>query len=261
MKEISDSKDVLGSAQILIHENAVVLSEKHAHIEQEVMQGISSTMQGSAAAMVQKIWRNAGNNPCVGENNDIRLMRHNIDILTADTWNYVIASEVNNGMLEGAQGYSLGINSGFYPYCTSRDCTPARFLADCQLPLTSVRKVIGTARTYPIRVGSLSGTTSGGHYSDQEETTWEELGLNKETTTVTGRTRRVFTFSKAQMGQAIMVCQPDEIFLNFCNYNKPYAGLVKRQINSLSSAWGHGAGVKYTGWGPSFNDVKDEHEG
>lgn len=242
--------------QLQIHEDAVILLASHKEAEQgdERLEGIGSTKQGSAAAMIQKIMRNGTRNPTAGS-----LLRDHPYfgpmLLTQREWLRMI-QDSKEILVEGAQGYSLGINAGFYPFCTSRDCTPARFLADCGVPLPYLRRVIGTARMHPIRVGGNSGPC----YEDQTELTWEELGQPEERTTVTNKIRRVFTWSQQQIEEAILACMPDHIFLNFCNYDPEGVDTIKNQIYQAGEAAGFAPIVMYTGWGPTVNDVKERQQ-
>jgi adenylosuccinate synthetase len=75
-------------------------------------------------------------------------------------------------MLEGTQGTMLSLYHGEYPHVTSRDTTVAGCLAEAGIPPSRIRRVVMVCRTYPIRVQSPDGSTSG--YMSQE-ITWEEL--------------------------------------------------------------------------------------
>jgi len=120
--------------------------------------------------------------------------------------------------VEVSQGFSLGINSEFYPKVTSRECTVAQACADARINPRLVEKVYVCARTFPIRVGNVDGFSSGGHYPDQVETTWEDVGQPPELTTVTQRVRRVFTFSEQQLQEAVDCNGANFVFINFMNY-------------------------------------------
>jgi adenylosuccinate synthase len=97
----------------------------------------------------------------------------------------------------------------------------------------------------PIRVGG----DSGGCYPDQEELSWEELGLEPEVTTVTNRVRRVFTYSRAQIEESCWWCQPDLVFLNFANYmTKEETAQIVAHIDDIST-------VRWVGFGPTYHDV------
>lgn len=196
-----------------IHPGAVVLKDHHKEAEKAFLR-IGSTAQGSAAAMMQKLARDPENNPTV-KASTIRLPR--VTVLTHDEYNTILRT-ADQILVEGAQGFSLGVNQRFYPYSTSRECTPERFLSDTGVPLRCLREVIGTARTYPIRVGSPASGYSGDVYPDQKELTWDDIGVPPEYTTVTNRERRVFTFSQQQIDDAMWAMSVDKVFLNFTNY-------------------------------------------
>jgi len=250
IEELTSVQDLMVGKELIIHPEAMVLQTRHSVKERMLLSGIASTMQGSAAAMVEKIMRQIGAST-------VKYWAEHFEVLaksicTHREWMEHIA-QAEEILIEGAQGYSLGINAGFYPYCTSRDCTPARFLADCGIPHTFLRKVIGTARVHPIRVGDTPDGTSGGMYPDQTETSWEAIGRPPETTTVTGRVRRVFTFSHEQIEEAAFMCQPNEIFLNFCNYDEDEAEYLRDWIDYTFNF----TTVRYTGHGPSELDVID----
>lgn len=121
---------------------------------------------------------------------------------------------------EVPQGFSLGLHSGFFPYTTNRECTVMQAASDLGCSWNDVRKVMMTIRTYPIRVGSTPEGFSGPCYPDQEEITWEQLGVTPEMTTVTKRVRRVFTFSWEQYRQALRANQPHALWVGFMDYIK-----------------------------------------
>lgn len=229
---------------VFIHQNAVPLQEQHVTAEAPFA-SIGSTKQGSGAALIHKMMRDP-NDAVIARDIPVAVSRY-LGISVIDPISYRIRlSLAENILAEGAQGFSLGISERFYPYCTSRDCTPARFMSDMGIPLSYLKTVVGTARTYPIRVGG----TSGHYYSDQKETTWEELGLKKEFTTVTGRERRVFTFSTQQIEEAMFQMEPDIVFLNFCNYIKDEErlDLIRSKFNGK---------IRYEGFGPTRSHVNE----
>lgn len=258
MKEYEGSEDLLRDKVVLIHPNAVVLKPSHREAEQQNLSGISSTMQGSGAALCEKIMRPA--TPVIARDyrDSLSVIFAGTSIKVASQGEWMVALVTARKILgEGAQGYSLGVNTEFYPYCTSRDTTPPRFLADMGVPHTYLRDIWGTLRTFPIRVGNTSDGTSGTCYRDQDELTWEQLGQKPELTTVTQRVRRVFTFSQNQLTDALFWCRPDKLFLNFCNYipDKEVLDDLIGLINDEAHGFG-GDGVVLEGWGPSISDVK-----
>jgi len=238
---------------IVIHENACVVTDFDKEHENRHMADIGSTKQGTSKVMIDKIKRDKLSDPTVRA----RLKGNGLlsCVVTNARWMELI-NQADNILLEGAQGYSLGINAGFYPFCTSRDCTPAAFLAGMGVPIPMLRKVIGTCRMHPIRVGGNSGP----YYNDQTETTWEDLGVEKEFTTVTGRERRVFDWSQQQIEEAMFACQPDEVFLNFCNYDPNMVPMVRERINQAAILAGCTGHVRYEGWGAGVGDMREQME-
>lgn len=250
-KEISESEDILKDATIMIHPNAVPLVFGDGLAEKDMVESIGSTGQGSAAAMARKIARLPSQNVIARD----ALHDHPVGkyVVNHEQWTAALTN-AESILAECAQGFSLGIDQEFYPYCTSRNCTPSRFMSDMGLPHKWLNKVIGTCRTYPIRVAG----NSGGHYIDQEEISWDSLNVEPEKTTVTKKVRRVFTFSEEQICEAIFHCQPDEIFLNFCNYqsdsdNETTISIIEGASALVSSP----CRVKYVGFGAMKGDVHE----
>lgn len=89
-------------------------------------------------------------------------------------------------IIEGTQGYGLGVSTKFYPLTTSSNCRSIDFLAMAGLDPTAFDEyeVWVVLRRFPIRVAGPSGEL-------KNETTWAELGLPEERTTVTKKVRRV----------------------------------------------------------------------
>ena len=263
LKEIGDSADVLNGKEVWIHECAAVLSPRHKEKEVSTLSAVSSTMQGSAAATVEKMMRDPNSavlaRNCLEHNASIDSeggLAVKVRVVSNKEWIEMLYA-AKRILAEGAQGYSLGLNAGFWPYCTSRDCTPARFMADMAIPLGMLKNTVGTMRCHPIRVGNTADGFSGPCYPDQKELTWEELGVEPETTTVTGRIRRVFSFSHQQARDAILACQPTHIFLNFCNYDEQLADLIEDQVDGITrSELGHHA-VTWKGHGATVLDVEE----
>lgn len=240
VKQLIKEMAWLRQDQILrIHPNAVVLSEDHVAIEANLTH-IASTRQGAAAAMVDKMMRSRD----ITAKWVLKGTKWERLICSHDEW--IIRLESSQGILaEGSQGYSLGINTQFYPYTTSRDCTPAAFLSNLGIPIGMLHTIIGTCRTLPIRVGGSSGDC----YADQEELSWEELGFEPERTTVTNRIRRIFTYSRMQIEEACWWCQPDLVFLNFANY------VAKQRVAEIVAHIDEFSTVRWVGFGPTYHDV------
>lgn len=182
-----------------------------------------------------------------------------------------------NLLIEAPQGYDLDINHGVqYPYCTSRQTTPAQAVADAGIPMYAVTRVTAVARPYPIRVGNMviDGVLVGssGDYPTKE-ITWEEIAERSgtpreeitEMTTVTKKLRRVFETNMHEMAEAVRVTGTTDIALNFVNYidYSNYGATSIKQltdrtivfINNLQEVTG--VPVSYIGTGPKDGQVID----
>jgi len=198
------------SIPIHVHPNAAVITKEAM---QEELKGsirdIASTQSGTGAALAHKIYRE----PEAIAKNSLGPTPKNVVI------SHVRPKPDSNAyFMEVSQGFSLGINSEFYPHVTSRECTVMQGIADARIPPRHVAKTYMCVRTYPIRVGNLGTYSSGDWYEDQTETSWDELGIDPELTTVTQRVRRVATFSMRQYIDAVYANDPDWVAVNFMNY-------------------------------------------
>lgn len=291
-EEIAQCRDLLQGKSILIHQSAAIILPKHVEEEAGPMTKIGSTKKGCGAAMIAKIRRNPDDlntaHALKEELMDIILGKldadnDKIDIRVVGNEEYMsVVYGAQRILVEGAQGFSLGINNGFYPYVTSRECTPAQIAVDVNLPLDFIDNVIGTMRTYPIRVANRFNEKgeqigwSGPSYPDQRELNWSELGKEAELTTVTKLPRRIFEFSEEQTRHALSVVRPNEVFLNFANYaddvdpsgelRDNIVDTIERSamdlgIDTVSNIY-NGYFVKYLGYGATVRDVQefmDEH--
>lgn len=277
LDEIQQCADLLKGKTILVHENAAIITDAHRAEEQGPMTKIGSTKKGCGAAMIAKIRRNPDDQNTAGAMRsdlllfaDVIMLHHDISLRIVGNDEYMeTVYAANRIQVEGAQGFSLGINNGFYPYVTSRECTPAQVCVDVNLPLAFVDKVVATMRTYPIRVANRYNDKgeqigwSGPCYPDQRELDWaKDLGMEAELTTVTKLPRRIFTFSYEQTKAALSVIRPDEVFLNFCNYMEPdevaeVVGLIERAAHELKIP-GPMPLTQYYGYGATVNDIDTE---
>lgn len=278
LREVDQCADLLAGKTIMVHRNAAIITDAHRAEEQGPMTKIGSTKKGCGAAMIAKIRRNpddqntagAMREQLLGDGVFLGLLAKGINLEIVGNDEYMdVVYDAERIQVEGAQGFSLGINNGFYPYVTSRECTPAQVCVDVNLPLAFVDKVVATMRTYPIRVANRYNDKgeqigwSGPCYLDQRELDWvKDLGMEAELTTVTKLPRRIFTFSYGQTKAALSVIRPDEVFLNFCNYMEPdevaeVVGLIERAAHELKIP-GPMPLTQYYGYGPTVTDIYTE---
>lgn len=152
---------------------------------QDLVARLGSTGKGIGAARSERIWRTA--NRLKDDATALaELAQRGIAVMDSRTRVIDVLTRDAHVIIEGTQGYGLGLRAGFYPQCTSSDCRAIDFMAMAGIngwEFESV-EVWAVARVYPIRVAGNSGPL-------RDETTWEALGLPEERTTVTKKVRRV----------------------------------------------------------------------
>ena len=256
LKEYLQCEDLLKGVTIAIHPHAAIISQHHRDVEDVSMVAIGSTKKGVGEAAIQRIQRNPMdmNVASVCEHEFIKY-----HVVTAERYQQLL-NDSENILVEGAQGYSLSMYHGFYPYTTSSDVSTHQVLADCCIPYGFGNiEVYGCFRTYPIRVsnrynddGKMVGY-SGDTYPDSYEISWSDIGQPIELTTVTKLPRRIFTWSDTQYLEAVRICGINHIFVNFMNYLDDEAGAqFLDRIKKLNP----GINITYLGYGPTENDVR-----
>lgn len=176
--------------RLMIHPEATVLTPNHiaAETNVELIRRIGSTGKGIGAARADRIMRTASRVADLDQDELDQLAAAGATVLRPDTYSRIM-SGYDVTVIEGTQGYGLGLHAGFYPQCTSSDCRAIDFMAMAGLsPWQYDETTVWVAlRPYPIRVAGNSGPLRG-------ETSWRQLSLRPEKTTVTQKTRRVGTW-------------------------------------------------------------------
>lgn len=181
-----DSAGYNATKRLTIDPSATILTAAHQIREQEssLIPRVGSTGKGIGAARADRIMRTA---EIVADKNAI-VGNMTLALGSAETWPTGSAwTNWENILIEGTQGYGLGLHTPHYPQVTSSDCRAIDFLAMTGISPWEERIKVGVvvvARMYPIRVAGNSGPL-------KDETTWAELGLPEERTTVTNNVRRV----------------------------------------------------------------------
>ncbi len=176
------------SDRLVIDKMATMLTRAHHRAETNagLTGSIGSTGKGIGAARSDRIWRRA------------EVVRDvNVDWkewlkgVAVDDTSLLLRAWLTSGwsvIIEGTQGYGLGLHTEYYPKVTSGDCRAIDFMAQAGVSpwaqYVTDMEVWVVARTKPIRVAGASGDLP-------NETSWEELGLPEELTTVTQKVRRV----------------------------------------------------------------------
>ena len=113
------------AALVHLHPAAAVITDKHRGLNQD----IASTGKGTGPATADKTNRRSS---AVVQGNMFEIARRD------DLYPYlqlIVPPTLHDSriLVETAQGWSLGINSGFYPHTTSRECSVAQAISDMGL--------------------------------------------------------------------------------------------------------------------------------
>ncbi len=207
--ELTQTKD-----RLFIDRNAGIIEPRH--IQQEINDGyterIGSTSKGCGAAAADRASRNP----------NFKFARTELTDFQITDVSHILNNGLDRGkniLVEGTQGYGLSLLHGQHPYTTSRDTTAAAFISEAGISPLRVTDIYLVIRSYEIRVGGNSGPL-------KYEIDWAELsrriGKNViETTTVTGRVRRVGEFDLDLVQKAIIANNPNHIAYQFLNYKFP----------------------------------------
>lgn len=233
--------------QVSIHRRAAVVmpeDEEYEKSDGSAQTRLASTRKGVGRALARKVMREGA------LASECPLLQPFIGIFEM---------EDQTVFMEVPQGMDLSLNYGLaYPHCTSREVSVSQALSDMGLHPIHLGHVFMTLRTLPIRVGNIGDYSSGPCWPDQEELSWESVGVEPELTTVTKRPRRIFSWSKMQMRAAMQRARPNYVFLNFAQYVPRFN--LENMINQITrAAEDFEIDLKkiYTGWGPKDSDVRE----
>lgn len=192
-----DNAGYNASSRMLIDEYATIIEQRHIEAEtnSDINARTGSTSKGIGAARADRLMRKA---TIARDSRRLRIMQESLGFHIGDTVEPIQWAHEHNEhvIVEGTQGYGLGLHTRFYPQTTSGDCRTVDLLAQIgYTPLDPMKpRDIHTwlvLRTYPIRVAGNSGGMDG------RELDWETLGertggyIQPERTTVTKKIRRV----------------------------------------------------------------------
>lgn len=161
--------------RLIVDQSATVVTKEHIAAEagDGLTARIGSTGKGIGAARSDRIWRKA---MAYGGSGDVR------EEIGRILW------AGGTVVVEGTQGWGLGLHTEYYPKCTSSDCDAMAMMSMAGVVPWHMwadgLEVWIVYRSLPIRVAGDSGPLVG-------ETTWGDLGLEEEHTTVTKKVRRV----------------------------------------------------------------------
>lgn len=221
-KEIADC--AVSKERLSIDPQAMIIDDADITFENELKTTIGSTGQGVGAATARKILRTTAT-PLVRLAKDVAALnpfvRETLQVLEK------AFSDGRKVLLEGTQGTGLSLHHGPYPYVTSRDTSGSGCLAEAGIGPSRVRKTLMVIRSYPIRVQSPKGGTSG-PMGGGKELSWQEISrrsgiplaelLKTERTSTTDRRRRVAEFDWFMLRRAVSLNSPTDIAMTFADY-------------------------------------------
>lgn len=224
--------------RLIIDRYATVIEDEHK--AQEAAMVSASTKKGIGAARAGRLLRTAA-----------RMCDYAPDLPIGDTLGFLRKIHHDGDIvIEGTQGYGLGMHTDSYPFTTSSNCRPGDFLAMTGLQPGEMRvRPWIVFRSHPIRIAGPSGPLN-------NETTWGEVGRETEYTTVTKLPRRVGLWDQKLADAAMTAAGPEAIpVFMFLDYLHPqFAGEtqmtadVRTAIDILEDMFGFG--IWYVGTGP-----------
>lgn len=227
-REIADCG--IEQGQLIIDEQAMVVSQWDIDQEAALKDGIGSTGSGTGLATARRIARRGSKvPPDLAAMPEVQLARNVPELEPyVKPVSDVLADAFRAGkraLIEGTQGTMLSLYHGEYPHVTSRDTTVNGCLAEAGVGPGRVRRVVLICRTYPIRVMSPDEGTSG---FMKREVDWntiaeraglppEELHRN-EVGSVSNNPRRVGEFDWSMLRRAVELNTATDVALTFTDY-------------------------------------------
>lgn len=213
--------------RIMVDARAVIISHSQ-HLAEGGVKGkahaeIGSTGEGVGLARMAKINRDILINTDVAPYRCVRVSDEEAAFASLGIEIGDVAAELHRNLrlgskvlLEGTQGSGLSLTLGPWPHVTSADTNAAQFASDAGISPSDVSHSVLVARTYPIRVAGPSGPLFG-------ETSFEEIGVEEEITTVTKKVRRVGQWNPEQVRYSCNANYPANVVVTFIDYLWPEA--------------------------------------
>lgn len=206
--------------RLSIDPQAMVITAADIKAEEKLIQQIGSTGQGVGEATARRIRGRRGKVELARDQRPLRPYLAEARYVLEDA--FAAGKRV---LLEGTQGTGLSLFHGDYPHVTSRDTTVSGCLAEAGIAPHRVRRVVMVCRTYPIRVQSPKGRTSGPMSQQLDwQTIADRSGIDVveleaiERGSVSDKQRRVAEFDWALLRKASALNGPTDIALTFVDY-------------------------------------------
>lgn len=224
------------AGRMIVHPEATLIDPEHKEQEAALVGKIGSTGKGIGAARAARVMRTARR--FVDLEDDHPIFEYAVMGDATKIWAILdqkTGTKYSYGVvIEGTQGYGLGSHAGHYPQCTSSNCRAIDFMAMAGVNPWQAEdvKVHVVVRPYPIRVAGNSGDLKG-------ETTWGQLDLPEERTTVTQKVRRVGAWDQDLVEEAVTANGPSAVQVHFAMVDQvvpEVAGLKKvEEVLGLSA--------------------------
>jgi len=169
--------------RLFIDSEATIIDDEHKQQETDLVGEVGSTGKGIGAARAARMLRKA--------------TTARDSVISHTGWLADTSAMLNdrhqsgvNILIEGTQGYHLGLHAGHYPQSTTNDCRAIDVIAQAGVTPLNRPEIWLVFRTYPIRVAGNSGEMG-------KEISWDVLEgrsggyIQPERTTVTQKIRRV----------------------------------------------------------------------
>jgi len=169
--------------RLFIDSEATIIDDEHKQQETNLVGEVGSTGKGIGAARAARMLRKA--------------TTARDSVISHTGWLTDTSAMLNdrhqsgvNILIEGTQGYHLGLHAGHYPQSTTNDCRAIDVIAQAGVTPLNRPEIWLVFRTYPIRVAGNSGEMG-------KEISWDVLEgrsggyIQPERTTVTQKIRRV----------------------------------------------------------------------
>ena len=244
----------IAPTHIIVDPRAVLLQTEDLALERGRLDHISSTFSGTGAALVRRMAR--GDSVALAK--DSKLLGSRCRVSSVAPLLHEALAKHADVIIEGTQGFGLSLLHGpDYPFVTSRDTTAAGFAMEVGLSPRAISEIIMVVRTFPIRVGGVSGPFA-------NEISWEEVRAISnapqavlEYTSVTKKLRRVARFDLDAVKTACQYNQPTSLAvmgLDRLNYSdtgaSDFHGLSARSKIFLSRLHSEtGIPIAYAGTG------------
>ncbi len=247
-KELERNKKLIGDRKIYISSHAAIIENKHIKADISSVK-TGSTYSGSGASLVGKIMRTDN---LAQDNEELKQLEKEgkIKIIGPNFFPMFYASGSNEDILvEGSQGWGLGLNTDSYPYVTSRDCNPGFYLQAIHAADKGFNiKKYCVFRPYPIRISnnSVAGYVYTGNFDGAKEIEWKEIAkrcnmpeseIKKiEEQDSTHGLRRVSEFCVKEFMEMLLDTTPDELYLNFPQYvDFGFNGLTTEKVKDIQN--------------------------